>query len=245
MARTTKEQTDLIFDVLTLFPNMFAGVFEESILKHAQEEEIIEINIHDIRDWAEDKNNVDDTPYGGGPGMVLKPEPLFAAVKDLRKQFYEGRNRPEKHVSHVVLTSARGRKYNHRIAQKLSQLQHVMIICGHYEGVDHRVFKHLADERLSIGDYILTGGEIPAMAIVDSASRHLKGVLGKEISKEDESYDFTREGLLKYPVYTRPEKFNDMNVPEILLSGNHQEIENWREEKAKKLTKEYRPDLMK
>lgn len=238
---TSQDQPNVIFEILTLFPEMFKGPFDESILKRAQKEGLIEINIHNLRDWAKD-SVADDTPYGGGAGMVLKPEPIFDAVDELRSKFYV--QRPQKDVSHVILTTARGRKYNHRIAQKLSQLQQVIIICGHYEGVDYRVFEHLADERLSIGDYILTGGEIPAMVIVDSAARLIKGVLGKEISKEEESFQYTRAELLKHPVYTRPEVFRDMAVPEVLLSGNHKEIEKWREEEARKLTKEYRPDLL-
>lgn len=244
MSTPKRTHPEIIYDILTLFPKMFKGVFEESILKRAQQQGIIEINIHNLRKWAKDKNVVDDKPYGGGVGMVLKPEPIFAAVRDLQQQFYQGRKRPQKEVSHVVLTTARGRRYNHRIAKKLSQLQHLIIICGHYEGVDHRVFEYLANERLSIGDYILTGGEIPAMVIVDSTARLIKGVLGKEISKEEESFNYTHRGLLKYPVYTRPEELEGMRVPEVLLSGHHQEIENWRRREAERLTREYRPDLL-
>lgn len=230
------------FSILTLFPKMFKTIFDTSILKRAQEEELIEINVYNIRDWAEGKNQVaDDEPYGGGVGMVLKPEPIFKAVAEIKKKY--AKTQTPKDITHVVLLTAKGRVYNYRIARKLSGLSHVILICGHYEGIDHRVFEHLVDERLSIGDYILTGGEVPAMVVVDTVARQIHGVLGKEQSKQEESFQFSSEGILKYPVYTRPEEFEGMRVPTVLLSGHHKEIEEWRKEQAKELTKEFRPDL--
>jgi tRNA (guanine37-N1)-methyltransferase len=241
----TKEQpSTLVFDILTLFPKMFHGPFSESILKRAQDNGLIEIYVHNIRDWAEGKHSVtDDEPYGGGVGMVMKPEPIFKAVQDLKKQ-YSKNHRGKKDITHVVLMTPQGRKYNYRITEKLSALAHLIIICGHYEGIDHRVFDYLADEKLSVGDYILTGGEIPAMVVVDSVSRHIEGVLGKEQSREAESFQYTGKGLLHHPVYTRPAEYEGLKVPEVLLSGNHQEIEKWQKESAEKLTKETRPDLL-
>ncbi len=231
------------FSILTLFPKMFKGPFSESILKKAQNDGIIEINIYNIRDWAKDKNAVtDDEPYGGGVGMVLKPEPIFAAVKDIKEEY--AKTHTDKDITHTILLTPKGRKYNYRITKKLSELSHIILICGHYEGVDHRVFEHLVDERLSIGDYILTGGEIAAMVVVDSVSRYVDGVLGNAKSKEEESFMVGQKGILKAPVYTRPEEFEGLRVPEVLLSGNHREIERWREQAAEELTKEYRPDLL-
>lgn len=241
---TKEKRSTLVFDILTLFPKMFNGPFSESMLKRAQESQLIEINVHNLRDWADGKNSItDDEPYGGGVGMVLKPEPIFKAVADL-KASYAKRFKNTKNITHVVLMTPKGRKYNYRITEKLAALDHLIIVCGHYEGIDHRVFEHLAEERLSVGDYILTGGEIPAMVVVDSVSRYIEGVLGKEESHQQESFQYTGRGLLKHPVYTRPPEFEGMRVPEVLLSGNHQEIEKWRKEAAEKLTKESRPDLL-
>lgn len=240
----TKEIKTLTIEILTLFPGMFDSVFNESIVARAQKDKYIKIKVHDIRKWAKDKHKtVDDEPYGGGPGMVMKVEPIAAAVADLKEK-YAAKNSP-KAIQHVVLLTAKGARYNFRIADKLSNLDHLIFICGHYEGVDHRVFEHIADEQVTIGDYILTGGEIPAMVLVDSITRLVTGVLGNKASSEDESYSFTDDGLLKYPVYTRPEDFDGLQVPEVLLSGDHQAIEDWRSTEAKKLTKEYRPDLVK
>lgn len=241
---STKEtRTPLAFDILTLFPGMFKGPFNESILKRAQQEGLIEINVHNLRQWAEGKNSItDDEPYGGGVGMVMKPEPIFKAVREIKDNY--SKTHDKKEISHVLLMTPQGVRYNYRITEKLAALNHVIIVCGHYEGVDHRVFEHLADERLSVGDYILTGGEIPAMVVVDSVSRHIEGVLGKAESKQQESFQYSDKNILKHPVYTRPAEFEGMQVPEILLSGNHREIERWRKESAEKLTKEYRPDLV-
>lgn len=233
----------LEIDILTLFPEMFKGPFDASIIKRAQKESIIKIRIHDLRKWAKDRHKtVDDEPYGGGVGMILKPEPVFEAVEELQKKFYQTHS-PRK-VSHVILLTPQGRQFNFRIADKLSALSQLILVCGHYEGEDNRIFDHLAHEKLSIGDYILTGGELPAMVLVDSVVRLVPGVLGKEESKEAESFSFTYRGLLKYPQYTRPPVYNDLKVPEVLLSGNHAEIEKWRKEEALKRTQEYRPDLL-
>ncbi|MBU0708747.1 tRNA (guanosine(37)-N1)-methyltransferase TrmD [Patescibacteria group bacterium] len=233
----------MVIDILTLFPKMFKGPFDDSIIKHAIENKLVTINIHNLRDWAEGKHKqADDSPYGGGVGMVLKFEPVYRAIEALKKEFERKKMKKSKR-SHVILTTPAGRVFNYRIARKLGDLHHVIIVCGHYEGVDHRIFTYLADEHLSIGDYILTGGELPAMVITDAVTRLIPGVLGKEQSQENESFSF-EQGLLKYPQYTRPEEFEGYKVPGILLSGNHQEIENWRKEKALKLTHKMRPDLL-
>jgi tRNA (guanine37-N1)-methyltransferase len=238
-----RTEPKIIFSILSLFPKMFKGVFSESILKNAVRDGIIQVDVYDIRDWAEGKHSAaDDEPYGGGVGMVMKPEPIFKAVQEIKGN-YEKTHGP-KDVTHTVLLTPKGSKYNYRITQKLAELQHVILICGHYEGIDHRVFDFLADERLSIGDYIMTGGEIPAMVLVDSISRYVEGVLGNEESKEEETFLIGQKGILKHPVYTRPEEYEGHKVPEVLLSGNHREIERWRKEAAEKLTKEYRPDLL-
>lgn len=230
-------------DILTLFPEMFKGPFDESIIKRAQKENLVRIKAHDLRRWTKDKHKtVDDEPYGGGAGMILKPEPVFAAVADLKQK--SAKKQGQKAMSHVILLTPQGCLFNFRIAEKLSALPHLIIICGHYEGEDNRIFENLADEKLSIGDYILTGGEIPAMVLIDATIRLIPGVLGKEESKEAESFSFTRQGLLKYPQYTRPADFEGLKVPEVLLSGDHKAIEEWRKEQALKRTQEYRPDLL-
>jgi len=232
------------FDILTAFPGMFEGVFSESMIQRAQKEKLVKINVHDLRKWAKDKHKtIDDEPYGGGAGMVLKPEPIFKAVAELKEKFAK-KNSP-KSVQHTILLTPKGTPYNFRIAEKLSHLDHVILICGHYEGVDHRVFEHLADEQISIGEYILTGGEIPAMAVVDSVSRLIPGVVGNKGSLEEETFAYTRDGFLKYPMYTRPEEYEGYMVPEVLLSGDHAEVDKWRKEQAETLTKRMRPDLIK
>ncbi len=234
----------IAFDILTIFPDMFTGVFADSMLARAQKDKIVTIKIHDLRKWASDKHKtVDDEPYGGGEGMVLKPEPIFKAVTDLKAKF--AKNSDPKAIQHVILMTPKGIPYNFRITEKLSNLDHIILICGHYEGEDHRVFDHLVDEHISIGDYILTGGEIPAMVIVDSVSRLIPGVVGNQASIQEESFSYTHKGLLKHPVYTRPEEYEGHEVPEVLLSGNHEEIEKWRKEQAEELTKRFRPDLIK
>lgn len=237
------ERNPVTFDILTIFPAMFDNIFSESIVGRAVQEKNMTINVYDLRKWASDKHKtVDDEPYGGGAGMVLKPEPIFKAVNELKTKYAR---KHEKAIQHSILLTPKGTQYNHRIAEKLSHLDHIILICGHYEGVDHRVFEFCADEHISIGDYILTGGELPAMILVDSVTRLVPGVVGNSDSIENETFSYTHEGLLKYPVYTRPEEYEGHKVPEILLSGNHQEVDKWRKEEAQKLTKKFRPDLLK
>jgi len=217
-------------DILTLFPEMFEGPFGTSMLKKAQDEKLVEINIHNLRKWSKDKHKtVDDRPYGGGPGMVLMIGPIDSAIKELITK-----------NSKVILTSAKGKTYSQPTAQKLSKEKHLIIIAGHYEGVDERVAKHLVDEELSVGNYILTGGEIPAMIMVDSIVRLIPGVLGNPDSLSEESFSPPATHLqtstnTEYPQYTRPEIYKGWKVPKVLLSGNHAEIEKWRDKNSKKL----------
>lgn len=207
-------------DILTLFPDMFESPFNASIIKRAQSKGLIDIKVHNLRDWGEtDRKNVDDRPYGGGVGMVLRVDIIDAALKDLKTK-----------GAKVILLDATGEKFVQSKAQKLSAEKHLILIAGHYEGVDHRVHEHLVDEVISIGDYVLTGGEIPSMVLTDSIIRLLPGVLGKDESSADESHK--EPGYLEYPQYTRPEKYKKWSVPKVLLSGNHGEIKKWRGEKS-------------
>ena len=218
-------------DVLTLFPAMFTGPLDESIIKRAREAGRLDLAIHNLRDYAHDRHKtVDDRPFGGGPGMLLKPEPIFEAVAGLA-----GEN------TRVILLSPAGRTFSQAIAGELARAEHLLLISGHYEGFDERVREQLADDELSIGDYVLTNGALPVMVIIDAVTRLLPGVLGDEQSAHDESFS---HGLLEYPQYTRPADFRGMKVPEVLLSGNHAEIANWRAEQARLRTKERRPDLL-
>ena len=218
-------------DVLTLFPAMFAGPLDESIVKRAREAGLLDLKVHNLRDYAHDRHKtVDDRPFGGGPGMLLKPEPLFEAVADLARE-----------STRVVLLSPAGRTFNQAIARELAQLTDLLLISGHYEGFDERVREELADDELSIGDYVLTNGALPAMVIVDAVTRLLPGALGDDESAHEESFS---HGLLEYPQYTRPAEFRGMKVPEVLLSGNHAQIAKWRAEQARLRTKERRPDLL-
>lgn len=219
------------FDIITLFPEMFQGPFSESILKRAQEQNLIQIQVHYLRAWAQGKHRItDDSPYGGGAGMVLKPEPLFAAVEELRRE-----------ESQVILLTPQGELLTQSIVEELAEKQHLLLIAGHYEGVDERVRKELVTRELSVGDYVLTGGELPAMILVDAVSRLVPGVLGKEESSLDDSHS---TGLLEYPHYTRPAVFRDLEVPEILLSGDHGKIARWRREESLRRTWERRPELL-
>ena len=219
-------------DVLTLFPAMFAGPLDESIVKRARESGLLDLKIHQLRDWTHDRHKtVDDRPFGGGPGMLLKPEPLFEAIESLQRE-----------KSRVILLSPSGRKFDQSIARELAQSEDLILVCGSYEGFDERVREALADDELSIGDYVLTNGALPAMVVIDAVTRLLPGVLGDDESSHDESFS---AGLLEYPQYTRPAEFRGMKVPDVLLSGNHAEIEKWRREQAKARTKEQRPDLVK
>lgn len=218
------------FDILTLFPGLCEGASSESILGKAHENRLIRVRCLDLRQWASGKHRVtDEPPYGGGPGMVMKAEPIFAAVEAIR--------RPE---SHIILMSATGRRFTQQKARELAEESHLIFVCGHYEGVDQRVADHLVDEELSIGDYILTNGAIAATVVVDAVARLIPGVLGEADSAADESFN---NGLLEYPHYTRPSDFRGFKVPEILLSGNHAAIEAWRKAEAVKRTVERRPDL--
>jgi tRNA (guanine37-N1)-methyltransferase len=218
-------------DILTLFPEICRAPLSESILKRAQTSGALDLRIHNLRDWTTDKHHiVDDAPFGGGQGMVMKPEPIFAAVESLRTD-----------KSTVVLMTPQGRKFTQSAASEFSQREHLIVICGHYEGIDHRVTDHLSDAEISIGDYVLTNGAIAATVFVDAVARLLPGVLGHEQSAADDSFS---EGLLEAPQYTRPAEFRGWKVPEILLSGNHAEIATWRKEQAIKRTQQNRPDLL-
>jgi tRNA (guanine37-N1)-methyltransferase len=218
-------------DIVTLFPEICRAPLGESMMKRAQEKRIVEFHIHNLRDWTTDKHHVvDDAPFGGGQGMVMKPEPIFAAVEDLKHR-----------TSKVLLTSPAGRRFNQLLAKQLSQESHLIIVCGHYEGVDHRVIEHVVDLEISIGDYVLTNGAIAAVAVVDAIVRLLPGTLGHEKSAADDSFS---NGLLEAPQYTRPADFRGWRVPDVLLSGNHAEIARWRKEEAIKRTDENRPDLL-
>ena len=220
-------------DVLTLFPGMFAGPLDESIVGRARTAGILDLRIRNLREWTHDRHKtVDDAPYGGGPGMVLKPEPLFEAVEALKAERGPG--------TKVILTSPSGRTFTQEIARNLAREESVLFVCGSYEGFDERVREHLADDELSIGDYVLTNGALPAMVIIDAVTRLLPGALGDEASSQDESFS---HGLLEYPHYTRPAEFRGWRVPEILQSGNHATIERWRRAQAMKRTAERRPDL--
>jgi tRNA (guanine37-N1)-methyltransferase len=218
-------------DVLTLFPGMFAGPLDESIVKRAREAGILELGIHNLRDYTHDRHKtVDDKPFGGGPGMLLKPEPIFEAVEHLASE-----------QTRVVLLTPGGRTFRQEIAREFATYPHLLLVSGSYEGFDERVREGLADDEISIGDFVLTNGALPAMIIVDAVTRLLPGVLGDDESSRDESFS---HGLLEYPHYTRPAEFRGMKVPEILLSGHHAEIAKWRAEQARLRTKEKRPDLL-
>jgi len=221
-------------DILTIFPGMFRGPFEESIVKRAVEKGLVQIFLHDIRDYTSDKHRtVDDYPFGGGQGMLMKPEPLFAAVEDVQGQATER--------GPIVLLTPQGRLFDQKVAVELSRHDRLVLICGHYEGVDARVHEHLATDEISIGDYVLSGGELAAMVVVDAVVRQIPGVLGSPLSSADDSF---AEDLLEYPQYTRPADFRGMSVPEVLLSGNHGEIALWRRQQSLLRTARRRPDLL-
>jgi tRNA (guanine37-N1)-methyltransferase len=224
----------MFFDILTLFPEMFAGPFSESILKIAREKDLIDIKTVNIRDFAEDKHHTtDEPPYGGGAGMVMKAEPIFKAWQDTQNK--------RKVKSKTILMSPQGEELTQDLVKDLSLEEGLTIICGRYEGVDERVRKTIVDQEISIGDYVLTGGELPAMVLVDSISRLLSGVLGAEDSSKKDSF---YNGLLEHPHYTRPREFNGLKVPDVLLSGNHQLIERWRKKESLKRTLLRRKDLL-
>jgi tRNA (guanine37-N1)-methyltransferase len=218
-------------DVLTLFPRMLEGPLDESIIKRAREKNLIEIRTHNIRDYTEDKHRItDDSPFGGGPGMVMKVEPIVKAVESLRQS-----------NTHVILMSPRGRRLEQKILQELTTHPHLMIICGHYEGIDERVRELVVNEEISIGDYVLTNGALAAAVLVDGIARLIPGVLGHEESAGDESFS---QGLLEYPQYTRPAEFRGLKVPDVLVSGHHKEIAKWRRKMSEDRTRKERPDLL-
>jgi len=218
-------------DVLTLFPAMFAGPLDESIVQRARQTGRLMLQLHNLRDYTHDRHRtVDDRPFGGGPGMLLKPEPIFEAVEALRGP-----------TTRTVLLSPAGRPFTQAVARQLAQEEHLLLICGSYEGVDERVRQFLVDDELSIGDYVLTNGALPAMVIIDAVTRLLPGVLGDDQSAREESFS---QGWLEYPQYTRPADFRGMKVPEVLLSGHHAEIAKWRAEQARQRTARRRPDLL-
>lgn len=221
------------FDVMTLFPDMLDRIFNESIIGKARTKGYIEINCHNIRDYSENKHRkVDDAPYGGGMGMLMSAPPIYNCFKKITKNCV---SKP-----HTIYLSPKGRTLTHNVAKELSEYNHIVLLCGHYEGIDQRIIDEIVDEEISIGDFVLTGGELAAAVIVDSVSRMVKGVLPDEECYEKESI---ANGLLEFPQYTRPYEFNGVKVPDVLLSGNHAEIEKWRFEQSLKITQERRPDL--
>jgi tRNA (guanine37-N1)-methyltransferase len=225
----------LVFHILTIFPDFFKGPFQHGVVAKAAEAGIIEIRIHDLRNWTHDRHRtVDDRPFGGGEGMLLKPAPIFEAVESLWPERTSGQR--------LVLLSAQGQRFDQAAARRLSQYQELFLICGRYEGVDERVAEHLADEELSIGDFVLSGGELGAALVMDCTARLLPGVLGNEDSAVLES--FTEANVLDCPQYTRPADFRGWKVPEVLLSGNHEEIRRWRRQLAEEKTAKNRPDLL-
>ena len=222
------------FHIVTIFPEFFRGPFEHGVIQKARDAGLIEIHVHDLRTWTYDRHRtVDDRPFGGGEGMLLKAGPIFEAVEAIWPARPEG--------SKVVLLSAQGKKFDQAKAREFGGLQELLLICGRYEGVDERVAEHLADEELSIGDYVLSGGELAAAVVVDAVARLQAGVLGNESSSVDES--FSEEGLLDWPQYTRPAEFRGWKVPDVLIGGNHEEIRKWRRSAAREKTQRQRPDL--
>jgi|Deesub1362B_J571_1020462.scaffolds.fasta_scaffold00375_18 tRNA (guanine37-N1)-methyltransferase len=220
------------FDIITLLPKIFESVFNAGVLKKGIEKGLIEIRVHNLRDYALNKHRqVDDRPFGGGEGMVLKPEPLFRAVEAIKKD----KNTP------IILLSPQGKKFDYKIAEKLSNFSQIILICGRYEGVDERVREYLVTDEISIGDYVLSGGEFAALVIIDAVSRFIPGVIGKQESVRKDSFSF---GLLDYPQYTRPREFRGMKVPDVLLAGNHEKIALWRKKKSLEITFRKRPDLL-
>lgn len=220
-------------DIVSLFPEMFAGVFNNSILKRAQRSELLHIRLTNPRDFTTDKHHTaDDYPFGGGSGMIMKPEPLFAAIEQVKK------NSP---AARVILMCPSGRRFDQQRAIELANYEHLVLVCGHYEGIDERVRETLIDEAISIGDFVLTGGELAAMTIVDAVARMIPGVLGAENGAEHDSF---YDGLLEYPQYTRPSEWRGLHVPEVLLSGNHALVDRWRRKESLRKTLQYRPDLL-
>jgi tRNA (guanine37-N1)-methyltransferase len=227
------------FEVFTLLPEVFPPYLESSILQRARERGLIDVRVHNIRDYAHDKHHTtDDTPYGGGGGMVMKPEPVFEAVESILG-LDAGQTQPP--PIPVILLTPQGRVFTQRVAEELSRVEHIALLCGRYEGVDERIREHLVTDEISIGDYVLTGGELPALIIIDAVSRLIPGVLGDPTGAEDDSHSM---GLLEYPHYTKPSEFRGWKVPDVLLSGDHAKIEKWRREQALTRTFHKRPDML-
>lgn len=227
-------------DVLSLFPEMLQGVVGASILLRAQQAGIVDIALTNFRDFSTDRHRtVDDYPYGGGAGMVLKAEPVFRAVENVLERRYASHSEP--HSARVILLSPQGKPFTQQMAEQLATAEHLLLICGHYEGFDERIREHLATDEISVGDYVLTGGELPALLIIDAVVRLLPGVLGNQESAPGDSFS---DGLLEFPQYTRPEDFRGLRVPEVLLSGHHQKIAQWRRRQSIERTCRRRPDLL-
>ncbi|MEA3248830.1 MAG: tRNA (guanosine(37)-N1)-methyltransferase TrmD [Patescibacteria group bacterium] len=234
-----KKKKKIRFDIISIFPGMFGGYFGDSIIGRAVKNKLIDIRLHDLRKWTKDRHHkVDDKPFGGGPGMVMMVGPFYKAVKSLRLRRFKAKElRSLGAKERVVLMSAKGKRFTHKHAVRLAKYDRIVLLCGRYEGVDERVAKKIADEEISIGDFVLTGGELPAMVIVDAVARHIPGVLGKAESLEAESH--TEEGVTEYPQYTRPADFSPTpgkhwRIPKILLSGDHKKVRDWRKEKSGK-----------
>lgn len=222
-------------DIITIFPKMFEPVLNESIVKRAQGKDKVKIHVHDLREYSTNKHHkVDDRPFGGGSGMVICPTPVFEAVKNIKRKAKSPKAK-------IILLCPQGETLRQRSAKRIAKYKHIILICGHYEGIDERVRESLVDEEISIGDYVLTGGELPAMVLVDSVVRLLPGVLGDKNSLKFESFE---GNLLEYPQYTRPADFKGLKVPDVLLSGDHSKIEKWRQQESIKRTKQKRPDLL-
>lgn len=222
------------FDILSIFPNLFDSYLSESLVEKALARKLFEVQVHDLRNWAHNKHKaVDDLPYGGGPGMVYKPEPLSDAIEEIKKDYKKGR---------VIYLSCQGSVFNQKKAKSLlNECEEILLVCGRYEGIDQRVIESQVDEEISVGDFVLAGGEVPALVLMDALIRLIPGVIGKAESLDEESIEW---GLLEYPHYTRPENFKGMEVPKVLLSGNHAEIKRWRLQKAIKITQKRRPELL-
>lgn len=232
----------LSIDILTLFPEMFSGVFGSSILAKAEEKDLVQYRVTNFREYAQNKHlQVDDYPYGGGGGMVLKPEPIFLAIEDVIKHKEDYAMQSEGVKPRIILMCPQGERYDQKKAEELSKEEHLIFICGHYEGYDERIREHVVTDEISIGDFVLTGGELAAMVVVDSVVRLREGVLGNETSPQTDSFS---TGLIEYPHYTRPADFRGMKVPDVLLSGHHQRIEEWRRQQSLFRTWHRRPDLL-
>ena len=230
------------FEVFTLLPEVFPPYLDTSIINRARQKGLINVRVHNIRDYTHDKHHMtDDTPYGGGGGMVMKPDPVFEAVESvLGLTPHLSQPKPDSNIP-IILLTPQGRVFTQRVAEELSRYEHIALICGRYEGVDERIREHLVTDEISIGDYVLTGGELPALMIIDAVSRLIPGVLGDPTGAEDDSHSM---GLLEYPHYTKPPEFRGVKVPDVLVSGNHAKIEKWRREQALTRTFNKRPDML-